>query len=92
MPARYVENDHPMKSTIEIADPLARDAKALARKQGVTLREWVEPGLKLALAERKDPRLFKLRDASVAGQGLHPTAEALSWEPLRALIYAGHGG
>ncbi len=80
-----------MKTTLDLADPLVTEAKALARKQGVTLRELVEQGLKLALAQRKEPRPFKLRDASVGGHGLQPNAEALSWEQLRALIYEGHG-
>ncbi len=81
----------PMKITLEIAEPPATEAKALARKQGVTLRELIEQGLKLALAQRKKPHALKLRDASVGGHGLQPTAETLSWEQLRALIYAGHG-
>ncbi len=81
-----------MKTTLDIADPLLKEAKAVARKENLTIRELVERGLKLALAERKVVRRFRLRDASFSGQGLRPEAAGLSWDQLRALSYEGHGG
>jgi hypothetical protein len=45
----------------------------------------------LALAERRPPRTFKLRDRSIAGEGLQPGAAGRSWEELRALTYEGRG-
>ena len=81
-----------MKTTLDIADPLLAEAKALARKEKITVRALVERGLKLALAEHKGQRRFKLRDASVTGKGLRPDAADLSWDQLRALAYEGHGG
>ena len=81
-----------MKTTLDIADPLLKEAKAVARKENLTIRELVERGLRLALAEHRNPRHFKLRDASVSGDGLRPQAAGLSWEQLRGLIYDGHGG
>jgi hypothetical protein len=81
-----------MKTTIEISDPLLRDAKKLATRQGVTLRVLVERGLRRVVSEAGDARPFKLRDASFKGHGLHPDARDASWDALRDSIYEGRGG
>jgi hypothetical protein len=82
-----------MKTTIEISDPLLRDAKKLASRQGTTLRTLVESGLRAELQRRKSAAGdFRLRRASFKGKGLQPEASTLSWDQLRALAYAGRGG
>lgn len=80
-----------MKTTVEIADPLLREAKARAREDGTTLKELIEAGLRKVLGERKRGGKFKLRDASVSGKGLQADLREGSWERVRDLIYQGRG-
>jgi hypothetical protein len=82
-----------MKTTIEISDPLLRDAKKLAARQGITLRVLVERGLRHVVSEAtSNTRQFRLRDASFKGRGLHPDARDASWDTLRDMAYEGRGG
>lgn len=80
-----------MKTTLDISDPLIREAKVMAQREGTTLRELVERGLKLALQERRVRTRFRLRDASVDGKGLSREARKLSWDEIRAMAYHGRG-
>ncbi|HEX4113173.1 MAG TPA: hypothetical protein VH020_11610 [Stellaceae bacterium] len=81
-----------MKTTIEIADPLLREARKLAAREGVTLRALVERGLHRVVAETKTKIPFKTRRASFKGKGLQPAHRDASWEKIRDAAYDGRGG
>ena len=81
-----------MKTTLDISDPLLREARRLAAREGTTLRELVEQGLRQVVAENKRVVPFRLRKASFAGRGLRPEVAGAGWEKLRDLAYEGRGG
>ena len=69
-----------MKTTIDLADDLARRAKSLARRDHRTLRSLVEEGLRLVLGKQdRSARPYKLKDATFHGKGLTPEAAAAGW-------------
>jgi hypothetical protein len=78
-----------MKTTIEISDPLLREAKRAAGRDGTTVRALVEQGLRQVLAQRRKPGAFKLKRASFRGQGLQPAVAAETWDRLREMAYEG---
>lgn len=80
-----------MKTTIEISDGLLRQVKALAQREGTTVRALVEAGLRALLKEQRERPKFRLREASFEGQGLTDSARAETWENLRDTIYEGRG-
>ena len=80
-----------MKTTIDIADGLFREAKDTARDDGVTLRELVEEGLRAAIERRRRRGGFSLREASVDGNGLRPEVAEGGWSRIREMIYEGRG-
>ena len=80
-----------MKTTVEIADALAREAKELAAREGTTLREIIEAGLRAVLRERRRKGAFRLRDVSFGGKGLQPEFRGADWERIREAAYEGRG-
>lgn len=80
-----------MKTTVDISDPLLREAKRLAAREGVTLKTLIERGLHRVVSETRPTTKFKLRRASVKGKGLQPGVRHASWEQLLDLIYEGRG-
>ncbi len=80
-----------MKTTIEISDALLREARTVAAAEGITLRALVERGLHRVLADTKKSPPFKLRRASVKGEGLQPEFQDVSWDQIRDLSYQGRG-
>jgi hypothetical protein len=80
-----------MKTTIDISDPLLREARKLAERERVTLRALVERGLRRVVTETKPSAPFKLRRASFKGKGLQADMRGASWGRLRDLAYEGRG-
>ncbi len=81
-----------MKTTIDIADALAEQAKQVAAEDGTTLRSLVEEGLRRVLEERGGKSQFKLGRASFKGKGLRAEVKDGSWEQIRDMAYEGRGG
>jgi Bacterial antitoxin of type II TA system, VapB len=77
-----------MKTTLEISDPLLRDARKIAAREGTTLRALVEQGLRQVVASKKKPTTpFRLRDVSFKGRGLQPELRDASWERILDISY-----
>jgi hypothetical protein len=81
-----------MKTTVEISDPLMREARKAAEREGRTLRSLLEEGLREVLTGRERKRKFRLRDGSFKGKGLQPGVDLSDWETIRSLIYEERGG
>jgi len=80
-----------MKTTLDISDPLLREARKIATRDRTTLRALVEQGLRKIIAERKAGRPFKLRIVTFKGEGLVPELRDADWEKIRDLAYEGRG-
>jgi Arc/MetJ family transcription regulator len=76
-----------MKTTIDIADELLAEAKLVASQRRTTLRALVEEGLEGVLHARVQAASFRLRDASVGGNGSKIWHD-LSDDQRTALMYA----
>lgn len=81
-----------MKTTVEISDSLAEEAKALAAREKTTLRALIEAGLRQVLRGRRGRTRFRLRDASFRGQGLQPEFRDGDWPRMREAAYEDRGG
>jgi hypothetical protein len=81
-----------MKTTLEISDPLLREARKVAVRERTTLRALVEQGLRRVVAEKTRKPNFRLRKASFKGRGLRPELADAGWDRLRDLVYEGRGG
>ena len=81
-----------MKTTLDISEPLLREARKLALRERTTLRALVEQGLRHVVAHNKRRSAFRLRKASFKGRGLHPDLADAQWDRIRDLAYEGRGG
>jgi hypothetical protein len=80
-----------MKTTVEIPDPLLREVRKLAEREGVTFRALLERGLRRILAEQKRASPFKLRKTSFKGNGLQQEFRDAAWDKVRDAIYKDRG-
>ncbi|MGH9416770.1 MAG: hypothetical protein ACRD01_09105 [Terriglobales bacterium] len=79
-----------MKTTVEIADALLDEAKAIAVRDKVTLRTLIENGLRTVIERDREPKPpFKLRDASWGHGGM---VKDFTWDEIMDIIYEGRGG
>lgn len=80
-----------MKTTLDISDPLLREARKVAARERTTLRALVEQGLRDVLVRKRERSDFRLRDASFKGHGLQGELANGDWEQVRDLAYEGRG-
>jgi hypothetical protein len=81
-----------MKTTINIADPLLRKAKAEAARRGTTLRAVVEEALRAFLqGGGRRGRPYRLETHTFGGNGLQPGLSWGDWNLMRDLAYEGRG-
>jgi hypothetical protein len=78
-----------MKTTLDICDPLLKEARRLAARENTTLRALVEQGLRKVMSEMQQSKAFRLRKASFRGQGLRPEMRDVSSDRPRDLAYEG---
>lgn len=78
-----------MKTTVEIATPLLVEAKRIAKRDGVTLRELIDQGLRRALDDRNAAarKPYVLKDCSNKAARLQPWIREGDWNQLRDAIY-----
>ncbi|HVC53432.1 MAG TPA: hypothetical protein VND87_15545 [Stellaceae bacterium] len=80
-----------MKTTVEISDGLLEEARAVAAREGVTLRGLIERGLRNVLHEAAGKQPFTLRRASFKGRGLQKEFATAGWDELRDAVYRDRG-
>lgn len=82
-----------MKTTINIPDSLFEEARQVARKEKITLKNLVEEGLRKTIDERRNRKRgdFKLRRASFKGRGLQPHLVGAAWDQILDLSYEERG-
>ena len=81
-----------MKTTVDIADPLFRQAKAAAEESGATMRQLIEDGLRTVLDKRKMAgKKFRLGKLPTQGGGLRTDFEHADWQQILDESYRDHG-
>ena len=80
-----------MKTTVELPDSLLRHVKQIAVKERTTVKALIEQGLRTVVADRKQRRGFRLRQAAFRGDGLVAGRSLQDWAAIRELVYAERG-
>ena len=80
-----------MKTTVEIAEDLFARTREVAQREGTTLRNLIEEGLRFVLTQREKKAAYRWPDLSVGGEGLSPEIEEGGWERVRDRMYEGRG-
>lgn len=81
-----------MRTTLDLPDPLFRQAKKLARERKIPFRALVAEALRRVITEGAPRRSFKLVDRSYGNGGLVEGLSWTDWERIRDMVYEGHGG
>ena len=82
-----------MKTTIDIADPLFRQAKRLAARRNTTFKELVENALREELSkELSNASATAIKTHTFRGQGMQAGLSWDDWSSIRSLSYEGRGG
>ena len=82
-----------MKTTVDIADPILRQAKRLAARRNTTLKAVIEGALREELARQEaSPRAAPIRTHTFRGRGLQAGLSWDDWGSIRSLAYEGRGG
>ena len=76
-----------MKTTVEIADPLFLAARAYCLDRGITFRQLLESGVRMAMKQPSHPSNFRLKQFGFQGEG----QSVQEWSEIRDLIYAERG-
>ncbi len=73
-----------MKTTVNLPDPLLEDARRVARRDGVTFKEFLEVSLQREI-ERRDRETrapYRVADFAVDGQGVADEVREGDWFDL----------
>ena len=72
------------KTTVELPDELAEQARRCAASEGTTMRSLIEDALRREIARRSESAAWAPRaDLVFTGQGLTDEAAAMSWAEIR---------
>lgn len=76
-----------MNRTLDIADPLLREAEEKAARDGTTLLALVEQGLQTVLKLPEEPKPYRLVIKPFHGTGVRPGYENLTRDKINEIAY-----